>query len=84
MMNLFMSLILGFLAVALQVFGQSTTDLQPYCHPVSENFSNNPDYWLHATPVLRAHWNFDYAPLVRRQYTDYWFGWKKISYLFAL
>ncbi|CAF9906955.1 hypothetical protein IMSHALPRED_005402 [Imshaugia aleurites] len=76
-----MSLILGFLAVALQVFGQSTTDLQPYCHPVSENFSNNPDYWLHATPVLRAHWNFDYAPLVRRQYTDYWFGWKKISYL---
>lgn len=83
-MSLLMSLALVFLAVALQVSGQSTTEPQPYCHMVSGNFSNNSDYWLHATPVLRAHWWFDYAPLVRRQYADYWFGWKNISYLFAL
>ncbi len=83
-MSLFMSIVLVLLAIALQVSGQSTIEPQPYCHPVSGSFSNNPDYWLHATPVVRAHWEFDYAPLVRRQYTDYWKGWKNISYLFAL
>lgn len=83
-MSLFVSLVLVFLAVALQASGQSTIEPQPYCHVVSGNFSSNPDYWLHATPVLRAHWWFDYSPLVRRQYADYWLGWKNISYLFAL
>ncbi|KAF6218614.1 hypothetical protein HO133_005965 [Letharia lupina] len=82
-MSLLMSLALAFLAMASQVTGQSTVTPQPYCHPVAGNFSNNADYWLHATPVLRAHWCFDYAPLVRRQYTDYWTGWKNISFLFA-
>ena len=83
-MSLLMSLILVFLAVALQVFGQPKTEWQPFCHPVVGNFKANPDYWLHATPVLRPHWYFDYAPLVRRQYTNYWTSWKNISYLFAL
>ena len=84
MMNLLMSLALVFLTVTFQVSGQSTIEPQPYCHPVSESFSNNADYWLHATPLLRAHWCFDYATLARRQYTDYWLGWKNIKYLFAL
>lgn len=83
-MNLPMSVVLKLLVVALQVSSQPTTGLQPYCHPVSGVFKSNPDFWLHATPVLRAHWNFDYAPLVRRQNPDYWTNWKDISYLFAL
>lgn len=83
-MSPLMPLVLVFLAVALQVLGQSTIEPQPYCHPVSGDFKASPDYWLHATPVLRAHWWFDYVPLVRRQYTDYWTSWKNISYLFAL
>ncbi|KAL9137736.1 MAG: hypothetical protein Q9175_001045 [Cornicularia normoerica] len=82
-MNVLMSLALVFFTMALQVTGQTMIDPQPYCHPVSGNFSNSADYWLHATPVLRAHWWFDYAPLVRRQSTDHWIGWKNISYLFA-
>ena len=72
------------LVTALLVTAQSTAQPQPYCHPVREKFSNNADYWLHTTPVLRSHWSFDYAELVRRQYVDYWNGWKNISYLFAL
>ena len=83
-MSLLMSLTLVFMAVALQVLGQSKTEPQPYCHTVSGDFNNNADYWLHATPVLRAHWWFDYIPLTRRQYTDYWTSWKNISYVFAL
>lgn len=83
-MNLPMSIVLTLLVVALQVSSQTTTELQPYCHPVSGIFNSNPDFWLHATPVLRAHWYFDYAPLVRRQNPDYWTSWKNISYLFAL
>ena len=79
-----MSFVLISLVVNLQVSSQSMTELEPYCHPVSGTFKSNPDYWLHATPVLRAHWNFDYAQLVRRQYPDYWTSWKNISYLFAL
>ena len=79
-----MSLILIFLAVALQAFGQSVIEPQPYCHSVSGRFKASPNYWLHATPVLRSHWWFDDVPLVRRQYTDYWTSWKNISYLFAL
>ena len=83
-MGLLMSLVLVFLAVALQTSGQSTIEQQPYCHSVFGRFETSPDYWLHATPVLRAHWWFDYIPLVRRQYTDYWTSWKNISYIFAL
>ena len=83
-MALLVSLILLFFAMALQVVGQSAIEPQPYCHPVSGKFEASPDYWLHATPVLRAHWLFDDVALVRRQYTDYWTGWKNISYLFAL
>ena len=83
-MSLLMSLVLFFLAIAFHVFGQSTFESQPYCHPVSRDFESSPNYWLHATPVLRSHWYFQYAPLVRRQYTDYWTSWNNISYLFAL
>ena len=72
------------MTVALQVFGKSMTEPQPYCHSVSGEINNNADYWLHATPVLRDHWRFDYIPLTRRQYTDYWTSWKNISYVFAL
>ena len=79
-----MLLALVFLLTALLVTAQSTAQPQPYCHPVREKFSNNADFWLHATPVLRSHWSFDYVELVRRQYMDYWNGWKNISYLFAL
>ena len=83
-MSLSMYFTLVFMAVALQVFGQLTIEPQPYCHTVSKDFSNNADFWLHATPVLRAHWWFDYVPLTRRQYTDYWTSWKNINYVFAL
>lgn len=83
-MNLSMSIVLLFLAIILQASGQSAIATQPYCHAVSTPFSNNPDYWLHGTPVVRSHWWFDFAPLVRRQYADYWFGWDNVSYLFAL
>ena len=82
--NVLMLLAIVFLATALLVTAQSTAEPQPYCHPVHEKFSNNADYWLHGTPVLRSHWSFDYAELVRRQSMDYWNGWKNISYLFAL
>ena len=78
-----MSLVLVFLAV-LQVFSQTTIESHPYFLTVSGNFKSSPDYWLHATSVLRAHWYFEYVPLARRQYTDYWTSWKNISYLFAL
>ena len=84
MTSLFMSLNLVLLAIALHVIGQSTTEPQPYCHHVSGSFETNPGYWLHATPVLRSHWFFEYAPLTRRQYTNYWTSWNDISYLFAL
>ena len=84
MMSLLMSLVLVFLAIVFHVFGHSTIESQPYCHPVSRSFESSPNYWLHATPVLRSRWYFQFAPIVRRQFTDYWTSWNNISYLFAL
>ena len=84
MMSLLMSLVLVFLAIASHVFGKSMIESQPYCHPVSRDFETSPNYWLHATPVLRSHWDFQYVPLVRRQEADYWTSWNNINYLFAL
>ena len=63
------------------------TDLQPGINPVPSlpgNYSKDPDYWEHATPLLQSPKIPEFPPQVRIRASGSWAGWGDVSYLFSL
>ena len=86
-----MTLFPSFALAALSLLGRTnevpSTNLQPGINPVPSlpgNFSNAPNYWRHATPLLQSPGIPEFPSLVQRQDDAVWTGWGDISYLFSL